>query len=166
MHSMRMMHAQEVTELKLLLQKGGGDDKIPPGFEFGQRVYQCMQESPGVSYRELPKWDTKRPNSTGPDHLDIVIADAICHGPLATYIHCIDGVDAQGIHSRGCTGWLPTHSQDGKGQIMKHIGKVGEVDLSKYTLNLGDEKVGQAATYAQGAGIDRSTYNALSPARD
>merc|ERR1711990_218060 len=86
MHAMRMMHAQEVTELKQLLANSGGDSKIPPGFEFGQRAFQCVQEPPGVSYRNLPKWDTKREGSTGPNYLEIVIADAICQGPLATFI--------------------------------------------------------------------------------
>merc|ERR1712091_399100 len=117
-----MMHAQKVTELKNLLSNRGDDSKVPAGFEFGQRVFQCMQESPGVSYRTLPKWDTRRPDSNvGPDHMEVVVADDICQGPHATFIHCID---YGGSHN--CEGWLPIHSQDGKGQIMKHLGKLGD----------------------------------------
>merc|ERR1711966_472363 len=159
MHAMRMMHAQEITELKLLLKNSGGDSKIPSGFEFGLRVFECMQESPGVGYRTLPRWDKRRENAdgalnNGPDFGDVVVADAICQGPFAMFIHCIDYGG-----SKHCEGWLPIHSQDGKGQIMKHLGKVGDVDLIR--LNMGDEKVGQADSYAQGAGVERSNYDAL-----
>merc|ERR1711934_630974 len=68
--AMRIMHAQEVADLKLLLKNQPkpqapkqAPSLIPEGFEFGRRVYQCTQAPPGVGYRFVPDFAQK--NSDG-----------------------------------------------------------------------------------------------------
>merc|ERR1711907_341315 len=151
-NAMRIMHAQEISDLKLLIKEQpepapapapeAPPSIIPEGYEFGRRVYQCVQDPPGVGYRYEPDFDRKNPDGRGPQAPEVVIADEICQGPRACFIHCTSG-----------RGWLPLTAPDGRGQIMRHLGRVEDLDMSQYKVSDGSIKLSQADSIA--FGVDR-----------
>jgi hypothetical protein len=112
---------------------------IPQGYEFGTRVFQCIQASPGVGYREVPDFTKKIKDGKGPHAPMVVVADAICQGPKAIFIRCTSG-----------HGWLPLVGPSGERFMFKHLGRMEDVDMSKYQLNDFEVKTGQADSVAKG----------------
>eukprot|EP00656_Telonema_subtile_P026487 TRINITY_DN2845_c0_g2_i4.p1 TRINITY_DN2845_c0_g2~~TRINITY_DN2845_c0_g2_i4.p1 ORF type:complete len:148 (+),score=37.66 TRINITY_DN2845_c0_g2_i4:251-694(+) len=140
-------------------QEGSSNNTVAEGaelsseFDFGERVYQCMQVPPGVGYRFSPDFADKNKDGTGPQAPQCIIANAICQGPKAIFVHGTSG-----------RGWLPITDPTGTKVLFKHLGRVEDVDLSKHEMNKGKSKVGQAGSFATGgdmrvSSLDKAGYN-------
>eukprot|EP00656_Telonema_subtile_P009824 TRINITY_DN14648_c0_g1_i3.p1 TRINITY_DN14648_c0_g1~~TRINITY_DN14648_c0_g1_i3.p1 ORF type:complete len:229 (+),score=36.87 TRINITY_DN14648_c0_g1_i3:186-872(+) len=114
----------------------------PPGaqlgseFEFGERVFQCVQTSPGVGYRFTPQFADKNQDGSGPVNPQVIIADAMCQGPRAIFVHCTSG-----------RGWLPLTNPNGMEVLFVHLGRLQDVDINNYQLNDGRVKLTSATSF-------------------
>jgi len=95
------------------------------GFEFGERVYQCLIGQPGVGYRYSPSFADKDLDGGGPVSPEVVIVDAICQGNSAVFVRSTSG-----------RGWLPLTDPSGNVKCFAHLGKAEDVDLAAQGLVL------------------------------
>jgi len=95
------------------------------GFEFGERVYQCLIGQPGVGYRYSPSFADKDLDGGGPVSPEVVIVDAICQGNSAVFVRSTSG-----------RGWLPLTDPSGNVKCFAHLGKAEDVDLKAQGLVL------------------------------
>jgi len=102
----------------------------PEVFKFGRRIYQCNIPAPGVGYRNTPEFPDKNPNATGPQHPQVIVADAIVQGPKAAFIRCCSG-----------KGWLPLTDPNGTRICFQHVDEESKVDTSKFEVADGKDKV-------------------------
>lgn len=128
--------AAEIARLKARIAELEKQPKAAPSR--GRQVYQCIVKPPGVGFRNSPRFDDKNPDGRGPEAPQIVIADGIEQGPSGVFVKCSTG-----------RGWLPLASPDGSVKCFTHLGLTSDVDLSKYQLNDGSDKLDDDAPAQQ-----------------
>eukprot|EP00656_Telonema_subtile_P004269 TRINITY_DN11936_c0_g2_i14.p1 TRINITY_DN11936_c0_g2~~TRINITY_DN11936_c0_g2_i14.p1 ORF type:complete len:356 (+),score=116.40 TRINITY_DN11936_c0_g2_i14:67-1134(+) len=144
----RLKVAEDENERLKARSKTAEGAELPEGFEFGERVYQCVQAPPGVGYRFTPDFGDKNKDGSGPESPQVIVANAICQGPKAIFVHGTSG-----------RGWLPITDPSGSKILFKHLGRVEDVDLSQHELNDGERKLGQSQSYAAGGDMRTSTLD-------
>jgi len=104
---------------------------LGPEFDFEERVYECLINSPGVGYRNSPKFGDKNKDGTGPVAPQCIVANAICQGKSAVFVRD----KRNGL-------WLPLSSPDGQ-PLFKHHDRCDFLDMSQYAgiLNSGKDKL-------------------------
>jgi hypothetical protein len=119
---------REIDQLKREIagfKQGQDDYGLDDSHLFGERMFKCEIDAPGVGYRNTPSFADKNPDGTGPQAPEVIKADRICQGPAAVFVRCMSG-----------KGWLPLSDPTGKRVCFTYIGKANEVDLKLKGLEM------------------------------
>jgi len=104
---------------------------LGPEYAFGERLYQCKIEAPGIAYRHVPSYASKNTTGCGPVFPEHVIADRICQGARAVFVRDVRTKE-----------WLPLSAPDDDArQTLQHKGRKEANDLSKITMSAGANKL-------------------------
>eukprot|EP00656_Telonema_subtile_P039887 TRINITY_DN44971_c0_g1_i1.p1 TRINITY_DN44971_c0_g1~~TRINITY_DN44971_c0_g1_i1.p1 ORF type:complete len:495 (+),score=84.61 TRINITY_DN44971_c0_g1_i1:159-1643(+) len=101
--------------------------RIPPpipDFDFQERIYQCLIESPGVGYRRSPAFKDKCRDTPGPKAPECIVATAMRQGDKMIYLKCKSG-----------RGWLPLTTPNGKLKCFQHVGPPGSIRLDALQIS-------------------------------